>query len=174
MRKRMQAKHKSPTKVTLPQISHTSEAPTKEYVYSHIPPVVSKHYTTYQEPYYSNPADVPAKPKVFSGREFRLSSKSAQFLKPVESNFFRKQDEWENSTITEWEFAAKPPSPASIRQWIHDQENKSTAELDLSMEIDQADISQVYFERQTEHPWVFSWFFFISWKVHLLLDFNTV
>ncbi|KAI8148312.1 hypothetical protein BJV82DRAFT_591635 [Fennellomyces sp. T-0311] len=137
LRKRREAEEKRHTS--------TKQIPsTVEYTYSQPPPAVSKPgYTRYQEPYYSNPSDVPSKPKVFSGKEFRLTSKSVRFLKPVESTYFHKPDEWEKSTMTEWEFASRPPSPAQIRQWLLDQKQKPTGDEDVPMEVDQATVSQL-------------------------------
>ena len=79
----------------------------------------------YQEPYYSDPADVPSRPKAFSGKEFRLISKSAQHLKPVQPKYSTKsEDEWNHSTVTGWEPATSPPSPNEVRQWLLEKEQQ--------------------------------------------------
>ncbi|KAI9253419.1 hypothetical protein BDA99DRAFT_170706 [Phascolomyces articulosus] len=131
--------------------------PSKTYDYSHSPPVVpNSDYVTYQEPYYSNPADVPGRPKVFSGKEFRLTSKSVQHLKPVPPTYFSKSENaWKHSTMTEWELAIQPPSPSEIRQWLYEKEQQQQKQERQSNKTVEMDIDKATTTSQLDGPSTF-------------------
>lgn len=93
----------------------------EEYVFAPPPPVVTRERVRYQEPYYSNPADVPNKPKVFSGKEFRLKSKSLCDLKPVQGRFSHDHSMANSSThIKFWEPLEPPPTFQQAKHWLQD------------------------------------------------------
>lgn len=96
-----------------------------EYMYRHPPPTVpSEGYVKYQEPFYSNPVDVPAQPKIFANKEFRLKSKHPRDLKPFDPSpngqfSSRKINEiYRKSRIRSWTPAIDPPSVQEVKEWL--------------------------------------------------------
>ncbi|PQE03512.1 hypothetical protein CJF31_00010072 [Rutstroemia sp. NJR-2017a BVV2] len=99
-----------------------------------------------QDPYYSNEADVPERPREWAGREFRLGSTTLPFLphfdptgisnatfdsktvvlhdrtKEEESNKARQQ----MCSLRSWTFAESPPSYAEVQKWAHQESKEVT------------------------------------------------
>ncbi|KAM3071522.1 DNA polymerase zeta [Clarireedia jacksonii] len=93
----------------------------------------------YQDPYYSNEADVPERPREWAGREFKLGSTTLPFLphfdpmgisnatydsktivlhdrtKEEELNQMRQQ----TCSLRSWKFAESPPSYAEVQSWAY-------------------------------------------------------
>ncbi|KAI7860500.1 ribonuclease H-like domain-containing protein [Circinella umbellata] len=130
---RIEYGHLEKVSSTIEQQEHAikTKPPGNEYDYSHPPPAIAKpKYVTYQGPYYSNPTDAPSRPKIFSGKEFRIPSKSIQHLKPVQPVYSNKsEEEWKHSTITGWEPAIKPPTPKEVREWLREKEQRQLKEM---------------------------------------------
>jgi DNA polymerase zeta len=99
-----------------------------------------------QDPYYSNEADVPERPREWAGREFKLGSTTLPFLplfdptgisnatfdsktvvlhdrtKEEESNKARQQ----MCSLRSWTFAESPPSYAEVEKWAHQESEEVT------------------------------------------------
>lgn len=113
-----------------------------EYMFAPSPPVVTTERVQYQEPYYSNPADVPNKPKVFSGKEFRLKSKSLRDLKPVQGRFSHDQSMTTSSThIKFWEPLNPPPTFQQVKHWS---QNKSSQNNTKPKNAEQSQVNNMY------------------------------
>lgn len=113
-----------------------------EYMFAPSPPVVTTECVQYQEPYYSNPADVPNKPKVFSGKEFRLKSKSLRDLKPVQGRFSHDQSMTTSSThIKFWEPLDSPPTFQQVKHWS---QNKSSQNNTKLKNAEQSQVNNMY------------------------------
>jgi hypothetical protein len=87
----------------------------------------------YQEPYYSKPEDVPTLPKVFSGKEFKLTSNTIDYLRPFDPAPLggRRPVEGTNqhpasSTVRIWTPVTLPPTKAQVAAWM-----KETPTADL-------------------------------------------
>ncbi|KAK9464313.1 hypothetical protein V1512DRAFT_278509 [Lipomyces arxii] len=78
----------------------------------------------YQEPYYSNSADVPARPREYAGREFRLKSLTAPYLPAFSAGLLVSESAEGESSFRKWQIAVKPPSFSTVKRWI-DQLNDS-------------------------------------------------
>lgn len=90
-----------------------------EFIYQPTPPEIHVPTTiTYQEPFYSKPADAPTYPTVFSGKEFKLPTTNT--LKEFKSTFHTILDKkigLENTRIKQWTPALDPPSYDHVSQW---------------------------------------------------------
>ncbi|KAI9322888.1 hypothetical protein BX666DRAFT_1899270 [Dichotomocladium elegans] len=130
-------KRKSRTEVEDQSQEHKNEeekqVTSREYIYAYPPPRVEINHVKYQEPYYSNPVDVPAKPKVFAGKEFRLVSNNIRYLEQVRDTYFEGDpDLWKRSRITIWEPAQKPPSAQQVRQDLEAKKRQQQKSTDLA------------------------------------------
>ncbi|KAL0083347.1 hypothetical protein F4703DRAFT_1105708 [Phycomyces blakesleeanus] len=120
--------------------SELSQDPSfKEYKYNYPPPLISASINAvYQEPFYSNPEDVPIRPKIFSGKEFKLSSKSIQHLKEFDplantSTCFLNTTntmDWRQSNITSWSPSIQPPSLCEVETWLKQRNLAKSANKD--------------------------------------------
>ncbi|CAO3587088.1 unnamed protein product [Absidia cylindrospora] len=104
------------------------------YVFAKPPPPPpspsSSAYKTivYQEPYYSKAEDVPSVPlKIFSGKEFKVLSKSIDHLKPFDPSPLggylpssQQQHLWHvpPTSIRIWSPAVPPPSKDEVLRWM--------------------------------------------------------
>lgn len=101
----------------------TKTLPVKEFDYYPSPPVlreekVSKQSIVYQEPFFSKASDVPRYPTVFSGKEFRLSTRDINSLKEFKSTFqVNREKRTVDTTIKIWEPAVGPPSFDQVSEW---------------------------------------------------------
>ncbi|KAK4687469.1 DNA polymerase zeta, partial [Tremellales sp. Uapishka_1] len=94
----------------------------------------------YQQPFYSNPIDVPSRPKMFAGRMFTLKGNGLPDLLDFESSFAettpwlkRLKGESERSK-NGWEYAFPPPTWAKVVDWCAKQDllvekNKAISQL---------------------------------------------
>lgn len=112
------------------------------YVYALTPPSISSLLETvessgipskiYQRPYYSNPNDVPEKPRAYGGVIYRLHG-NHEYLKPL--------DDWQENnasspinTFTDlslpyssgWEYGGgSPPSVRQVKMWLASEEARA-------------------------------------------------
>ncbi|KAI7872574.1 hypothetical protein BDF14DRAFT_1716926 [Spinellus fusiger] len=102
----------------------------KEYKYSYPPPDINiPTCTVYQEPFYSNPKDVPNYTKEFYGKEFKVISKSVQHLRDFDpsiytgTSFVKPQHKYSpnKSNITMWSPTMPPPSFNEVEEWQKNQ-----------------------------------------------------
>ncbi|KAI8060050.1 hypothetical protein BC940DRAFT_371596 [Gongronella butleri] len=112
------------------------DAEGQSFVYAREPPVIAQDdahaHIAYQEPYFGVDNDVPPVPKVFSGKEFALVSKSARHLKPFD---VRPLGGMHFSTICSnlpeppgidvWAPADSPPSYKQVQEWQRDKKKKA-------------------------------------------------
>ncbi|KAF7730556.1 DNA polymerase zeta [Apophysomyces ossiformis] len=94
----------------------------RKYIYNQAPPTVAKPAATYQEPYYSNPKDVPSFSKTTSGKGLKVLSKSAQHLQKQDENAGIEtaidQNLWKTSRIKTWSLAEQPPTVREVNEWL--------------------------------------------------------
>ena len=86
----------------------------------------------HQGPYYSDPSDVPEKPVVFAGKEFRIKSLAPRDLENFSSPpmlFWNMKHEADISTerrnVFVLTFARPPPSQEDVRGWLSSTRNSS-------------------------------------------------
>ncbi|KAJ5819867.1 hypothetical protein N7474_005458 [Penicillium riverlandense] len=92
----------------------------------------------YQKAYYSDPIDVPERPREYGGREFRLESNTIHYLPEFDPSgempgvfgeqpsvlYDRDQQEKDDQQLRElcaarvWEFAPVPPSRSEVIEWF--------------------------------------------------------
>ncbi|KAM7201381.1 hypothetical protein V8F20_004845 [Naviculisporaceae sp. PSN 640] len=127
----------------------------------------------YQDAFYSQDKDVPARPREYAGREFRIDGNSLPYLpdfdptgkspatygiKPETSpDFSGMEGEYKvqqaKCTIKSWEIAEPPPSLDEVRQWWNEKKAKkkqaerqhtgSARNLATSTQVVRADMSQI-------------------------------
>ena len=132
--------HNRPTKYfgTLPP---SADEINDTMMHAGLPPVI------FQDAYYSNEKDVPARPREYAGREFRLQSTTLPYLpefdhtgknpanfgeqKPVLVN---KKEEKEKAKLRarkidlrNWEIAKAPPSFEEVEAWLTEESAQKTA-----------------------------------------------
>ena len=85
----------------------------------------------YQDPYFSNPADVPSRAKMFAGRMFQLKGSSVSdlydfdFTTPLSRSWLRsKRLDAGGRSRYGWEFATPPPSRQSVVKWCDEETEK--------------------------------------------------
>lgn len=88
----------------------------------------------YQEPYYSDPYDVPAHSREYAGRSWRFGSKTIKYLPDFPSfvdpaSRLPKDSKGAplhgaESTTPLWEYAKPPPQRAQIHQWLKSEQNR--------------------------------------------------
>ena len=100
----------------------------------------SRHSTIYQAAFFSDETDVPDRPRVYAGEEFKLEGNTVPYLPPFDPTGYspavlgekapvvvdRQQLERQNNdlraacSIRKWEFVPTPPSRAEVVQWYND------------------------------------------------------
>ncbi|KAI8089385.1 putative DNA polymerase zeta catalytic subunit [Halteromyces radiatus] len=97
------------------------------------PPIIDPKESkmTYQEPYYSNIADVPPVPKVFSAKEFKLISKSIDHLKPFDAHSYGGRPSFNNlrqqsTSVKLWTPATPPPTYEQVLAWAKNRRIEKT------------------------------------------------
>ena len=100
----------------------------------------SRHSAIYQAAFFSDESDVPDRPRVYAGREFKLEGNTVPYLPPFDRTSYspavlrektpvvldRKKLEHQNNGLREacsirtWEFIPTPPSHAEVVQWFND------------------------------------------------------
>lgn len=84
----------------------------------------------YQEPYYSNPVDVPPRAKMFAGRMFALKGNTVADLQEFDvTGITPKTKRWLKTKRTAsvrvprgWEYAVPPPRLDKVVKWCHDED----------------------------------------------------
>lgn len=101
----------------------------------------------YQDAYYRKEQDVPARPREYAGREYRLESNTLPFLpefdpsatsqavydgkrdEPLDQTAYKrelryqgKQSQWRS-----WDFAQPPPTFAEVETWLRDKDDENNA-----------------------------------------------
>ncbi|KAL1959625.1 hypothetical protein VTO42DRAFT_1660 [Malbranchea cinnamomea] len=112
----------------------------------------SRPSAVYQAAFYSDDSDVPDRPRVYAGREFRLEGNTVPFLPPFDPTgnspaiwgekpsviLDRQKLEQQNDNLRRtcslrvWEFAPTLPSRAEVIKWFNES-NKNTASRNLVM-----------------------------------------
>ncbi|KAE8374406.1 hypothetical protein BDV26DRAFT_43415 [Aspergillus bertholletiae] len=102
----------------------------------------------YNKAYYSDPGDVPDRPRDYAGREFRLQGSGIHYLPDFDptgrspamlgelTSTLRDREEQEqidqqlreSSTSRIWEFAPVPPSRSEVVQWFESRQREPKAE----------------------------------------------
>ena len=95
----------------------------------------------YQDPYYSNPVDVPLRAKMFAGRMFTLKGSAVKDLQEFEHaippGLTASQTAWLHKTNVHppivrsklgWEFARPPPRLNEVMRWCDEEDAKALAE----------------------------------------------
>lgn len=89
----------------------------------------------YQDPYYSNPADVPTQAREYAGRSWRFSSKTIKFL-PDFPNAFASNNRSlmqdvkgaplsvAGEPVKVWEYGLPPPPRRRVAEWVRSQKRK--------------------------------------------------
>jgi DNA polymerase zeta len=87
----------------------------------------------YHEPFYSDPADVPSRPKLFAGRAFRVETNAASGLPEFEHEVLGPEKSWLKTRRTHpvralhgWEFTDPPPSRREVISFC-EREDKAAA-----------------------------------------------
>lgn len=91
----------------------------------------------YRDPFYSNPEDVPPRPKLFAGRAFRLKGNDIQELRPFEystkvsgTNSWLKTRPLEPATAEfGWEYAPVPPSLRTVVDYCKGKDEEIAASI---------------------------------------------
>lgn len=91
----------------------------------------------YRDPFYSNPADVPPRPKLFAGRAFRLKGNDVQELCPFEyskaisgDNAWLKRRRMDSATAEfGWEYAPVPPSFRTVVDYCKGKDEELAASM---------------------------------------------
>ncbi|KAI8639136.1 hypothetical protein BD408DRAFT_392872, partial [Parasitella parasitica] len=98
---------------------------TKEFTYRPVPPRIHqenlpKESVVYQEPFYSNPSDVPRFPTVFAEKEFKLPTVGLPALKEFKSVYGNGSAiiSKEQVTIKSWTPSSNPPSFTQVQDWV--------------------------------------------------------
>ncbi|KAI9813853.1 MAG: DNA polymerase zeta [Thelocarpon impressellum] len=102
----------------------TASSVTSSFAAHGLPTVV------YQDAYYGDEKDVPARPREYAGREFRLQSTTTPFLpdfNPSGGPTFRSREKWDQDQtrrrrackLRSWEICAPPPSRREVEDWAH-------------------------------------------------------
>ncbi|WVQ70034.1 uncharacterized protein L199_008258 [Kwoniella botswanensis] len=92
----------------------------------------------YQQPYYSNPVDVPSRAKLFAGRMFTLKGNSVRDLQDFENSFDDplKSRKWlrgkkgKHGWKLGWEYSIPPPNNREVRTWCEKEDNARKAEIE--------------------------------------------
>ncbi|TFK30449.1 hypothetical protein FA15DRAFT_607802 [Coprinopsis marcescibilis] len=75
----------------------------------------------YQVPYFSNPTEIPEKPREYGGLLFHLKGNNVRSLEewqsPIDSAF--RFLSLESAGVAGWEYASHPPSVREARRWLH-------------------------------------------------------
>lgn len=121
--------------------------PTSSIVVSSLqPPII------YQDPYYSNEADVPDRAREWAGREFKLESLTVPYLPDFDATatsaatfgekppivFDKAKDESvygcrrRSCTLRVWKFGESPPSLKEVLHWKQDEESKKEASKSIT------------------------------------------
>ncbi|KAL9544595.1 hypothetical protein MBANPS3_007546 [Mucor bainieri] len=95
----------------------------REFVYRYDPPNIHaddlpKEGVVYQEPFYSNPSDLPRFPTVFADKEFRLPTVGLAALKEFQSVYTTSIPPEAHSTIKAWSPSQNPPSFKQVHDWM--------------------------------------------------------
>jgi DNA polymerase zeta len=125
----------------------------------------------YQEPYYSNEADVPERVREYAGREFRLEGAGVRFLPEFdptgntadiepshEAAFEKRKDDLEflrqNSycNLRTWEIAEPPPTVAEVHEWHSTQMLKAESTQPTSSKTSSLKLSAEKILSQIEGP----------------------
>lgn len=142
-----------------PAATHWPIAPaTRSYVFARSPPTAQEleqsltvefglPRVVYREPYFGSDTDVPMRPTVYAGKEFRLKSEDVRFLAEFDTQRERKDGDgrgkekekeripgekkevgleaWKRAeggegrcSINAWTVARMPPSLEEVRQWL--------------------------------------------------------
>ncbi|KAF9150775.1 DNA polymerase zeta [Linnemannia schmuckeri] len=83
----------------------------------------------HQKPYFSNEADVPAKAKVFGGKEFRLQSKGLKSMPQFKGKFDLGKKLPSGRGYQNWEPNLQPPSYTEALVWLKEDEERVKASL---------------------------------------------
>lgn len=91
----------------------------------------------YRDPFYSNPEDVPPRPKLFAGRAFRLKGNDVQELRPFEyTTEFTGANTWLKTRRLEqaradygWEYAPVPPSLRTVIDYCKGKDEEIAASM---------------------------------------------
>lgn len=120
----------------------------------------SRPSAIYQAAFFSDESDIPDRPRVYGGREFKLGGNTVPFLPPFDPTGYspavlgekapialdRQKLEHENTTLRKncsvrtWEFVPIPPDRAEVLKWFNESNNgaapntttKKTHDLGLS------------------------------------------
>nr|XP_019042303.1 DNA polymerase zeta subunit [Kwoniella bestiolae CBS 10118]OCF21233.1 DNA polymerase zeta subunit [Kwoniella bestiolae CBS 10118] len=93
----------------------------------------------YQQPFYSNPTDVPSRAKMFAGRMFTLKGNSIKDLQDFESSFegMLEGRKWlrgkrgKHTWKWGWEYAVPPPTTREVRDWCEKEDNAKRIESEF-------------------------------------------
>ncbi|WVF72225.1 hypothetical protein IAT40_007037 [Kwoniella sp. CBS 6097] len=92
----------------------------------------------YQQPYYSNPVDVPSRAKMFAGRMFTLRGNSVKDLEDFESNIpnvdlgkrWLKRKKGMDRWNWGWEYALPPPRLKEVVEWCEKEDEAKRIEAE--------------------------------------------
>lgn len=94
-------------------------------------PMLQKRY---QDPFYSNPAQVPRRAQEFAGSLFRIGGKGPKWLShfPHDPGLLshglpRQLEPPKAASSRRWEFSIPPPTRQSCLEWLHTEEGASTS-----------------------------------------------
>ncbi|CEP18773.1 hypothetical protein [Parasitella parasitica] len=127
---------------------------TKEFVYPSIPPRIhqgnlSQEGVVYQEPFYSNPSDVPRFPTIFAGKEFKLPTVGLPALKEFKSVYGNESTaiSKEQITIKTWTPTKNPPSFTKVQDWMRTEAFRKptkTIKKDSKTQLNQPTMSNTF------------------------------
>lgn len=86
----------------------------------------------YQDPYYSNPLDVPPRAKMFAGRMFTLKGNTVDNLQEFEHDvatsgpWLRRVKAEPEMARYGWEYAVPPPSLRTVAEWCRKVDEAAT------------------------------------------------
>ncbi|KAG0168869.1 DNA polymerase zeta, partial [Apophysomyces sp. BC1034] len=120
----------------------------REYRYNHKPPIVIKPVAVYQEPFYSNPKDVPSIPKTIYGNGFKVLSKNAQHLEELDVNIGINsnldQTLWRKSRIKVWSPVIAPPTTVEVKEWLKKTSTQDKKEINRALQHDTSIMTNSY------------------------------
>ncbi|KAL2209296.1 hypothetical protein CC79DRAFT_1367486 [Sarocladium strictum] len=138
------------TTAPFPASSRTSVVAALPPSIDHVLSTLSNHHlpdVVYQDAYYSNEADVPARAREYAGREFRLESNTVPFLPAfdptalslishgvrgdgpdIEAAALEYARQGRQCSWRSWEFARPPPSYGAVEAWLKKKEAAAVEE----------------------------------------------
>ncbi|KAG9286506.1 hypothetical protein G9A89_014672 [Geosiphon pyriformis] len=173
---KVSAKYKIPKDnlihICVPLNSFESPLPTipNLFIYRFLPPTTETlleslsdfdlPYVIYQEPHFTDISDIPEKPRIYAGKEFKIKAQHIKFMnefntyeKNEDTNFIQgltaieadlgiKSINTESTAIREWTFYKPPPSQPDMMKFLKDEKDHLDQKVSIGLDLSILNISK--------------------------------